>query len=91
MQIGNDALPQQVRILDDVQHFLVVILDQGQLEAILGRVKVDGAWTRRAIETVDGFALDASEIDRVIEGADNTIITEMERKLESGRFGKQWK
>lgn len=38
LQVGNDGLADQTRVLDDVEHFLIVPLDQRQLEAVFGGV-----------------------------------------------------
>ena len=53
----------------------MVIAQKGELEAILGGVDGNGAWTSGTVEAVHSLALDTSEVDRVIERADNTMVT----------------
>ena len=42
LQVGNDALPKEIRRADNVQHFFMVVAQKGELEAILGGVNSDG-------------------------------------------------
>lgn len=82
LQVADDALSQKVRILDNVEHFFMVVLEERELEAIFSGVECNGPWPSRAIETVDGLALDTSKVDGVIEGAYNTVIAEKDGKLQ---------
>ena len=81
LQVTNDALSQKVRVLDDVQHLFVIVLEKCKLEAVFGGVKCDCSWPSRAVETVDSLALDASEVNGIIEGAYNTVIAGQDGKL----------
>jgi hypothetical protein len=41
LQISNNALPKQSGSLDNVQHFLIIVLQQRQLEPILCWIESD--------------------------------------------------
>lgn len=75
LQIRDDALTQERRSLDDIQHFFVVVFEKSELESILSWVEGDGARAGRAIETVDSFSFDTGQVDWVVQCADHTMIT----------------
>jgi hypothetical protein len=52
----------------------MVVPEQGKLEPVLCRVKRNRSGSRRTVQAVCGFALDAREIDRVIECADHSVV-----------------
>jgi hypothetical protein len=74
LQVRDNALPKQVRRLDDVQHLIVVVPHESELEAIFGRVESDRLRPCGTVEAVNYLALDSSQIDRVIERAYDTVI-----------------
>lgn len=57
-----------------MEHFFVVVAQESKLEAILRRVNGDRSRTCRTVEAVNGAALDSSEINRVVERANDTSI-----------------
>jgi hypothetical protein len=75
LEVSDDALAKQVGGSDDVQHLFMVIPEQSQLETVLSRVEGDGFRAGGTVEAVDGLALDTGEVDRVVEGADNAMVT----------------
>ena len=74
LEICNDALTEQRRSTDDVQHFLVIVLEGRELEAVLRWVESDGPQACRTVKTVDGLALDAGQIYWVIQRADDAMV-----------------
>ena len=74
LEVGDDALAEQVRRPDEVQDLVVVVPDERVLEAVFGRVDGDGAGAGGAVEAVHGFAFDAGEVDGVVEGADYAVV-----------------
>jgi hypothetical protein len=74
LQIPNDALPDQIGRSDNLQHLVVVLADERQLESILCRINRDGLRLGRAVEAVHDLALDASKVDRLIERLDDPIV-----------------
>ena len=74
MEVGNDALANEVRGLNNLQDFLIVLFDQRKLELVLCRI--DGNTTRAGstIKTVDALSLDAGEVDRLLERANDAIV-----------------
>jgi hypothetical protein len=76
LQICYNTLTQQCRCTDYVEHLLVIIAQKRKLETIFRRIERDRSWACGSVETMDCLAFDAREIDRVIQGADDTVITE---------------
>ena len=56
-------------------HLLVSAIDQRQLELELGWVDAEDTSLTLAVETVDGGTLDSGDVDRQVEGPDNTRVT----------------
>ena len=75
LQICYNILTQQCRCTDYVQHILVIIAQKRKLETIFSRIESDRSWACGSVETMDCLAFDAREIDRVIQGTDDTVIT----------------
>lgn len=75
MQVRNDTLTHERGSLDNVQHFFKVVLQQSQFEAVLGGIEGNGTWSRGSVKTVDGLSLDASQIYRVVECTDDTVVS----------------
>lgn len=75
LQICNDRLPNEIAVAHHVQHLVVAALQNGQLEAILGRVDGEHARPAVTIEAVDRAALDARNIDWQIERANDAVVT----------------
>lgn len=75
LQVGDDALSDQVRVANDLQDLVVILLDQGQLEPILGGVDLNGARASSAVKTVYCGSLDAGKVDWLLQSLDNTVIT----------------
>jgi hypothetical protein len=74
LQIRDDALPEQSRSANDIQHLLVVVLKQRELEAVLRRVEGDGPGACRTVQTMHCLALDAGQVYRVIQRADYAMV-----------------
>lgn len=74
LQVCNDALSHEIAGPDNVQHFVVVVADERELEAVLGRIDRDCLRLRRAIEAMDRLALDTRQVDRLIKSLYNAIV-----------------
>lgn len=74
LKICNDTLSEQRRGLDNIKHLLVVVLQQSQFEPVFCGIERDGTRAGGTIETVNGLALDACQVNRVIQSADNAMI-----------------
>ena len=59
---------------NDVQHFLIVVTQESQLETILCGVDRYGAGASGAIQTVYSLSFHAREIYRIVQGANNAMI-----------------
>ena len=59
----------------------MVVPEQGQLEPVLRRIKRDCSGSRRTVQAVRGFALDAREIDRIVECAYHPVVASAIRKI----------
>lgn len=75
LKIGDDTLTDQARGFDNLQHFVVVPLDQRKLEPIFGRVNLKDARLSIAIKAVDIPALHTHEVNGLVESADNAVVT----------------
>lgn len=75
LQVGDDTLTDKVGCTDDLQDFIVVFLDQRELESVLCRVDGDGSRLCLSIQTVDGGALYSSQIDWLLQSLDDTVVT----------------
>lgn len=58
-----------------MQHVVVVVPHERELEAVFGGIERDGLRARRAIETVDSLALYPCEVHGVVERTDDAMIT----------------
>lgn len=74
LQIGDDALADQVGRSDDVQDFFVVLTDESELEAVFSRVDRDRLRSCVAVEAVNGLAFDAGEVNRLFERLDDAVV-----------------
>ena len=82
LQVGDDTLSDQLRRSHHVEHFVVLAVDQRQLELEFGRVDVEDARPSFAIETEDAVALDLRDVDRHVERADDAVIAVDQRVLD---------
>ena len=74
LQISYNALAQQIRSADKIQDFVIVVTDERKLKSIFCGVNGDGTRPSRTIQTVHNLALDASQVNRVVEGANDPMI-----------------
>jgi hypothetical protein len=58
-----------------MKHLLIIIAQKRKLETILGRIERDCPGTSGTVEAVNCLAFDAREVDRIIQGADDTVVT----------------
>lgn len=61
--------------LDDLEHLIIVSLDQRQLEPVLSRINFQDSRLGTAVQAVDVPALDLDEINSLVEGANDAIVT----------------
>jgi len=74
LQIGYNALAQQIRSANKIQDFVIVVTDERKLKSIFCGVNGDGTRPGGSIQTVHNLALDASQVNRVVEGANDPVI-----------------
>ena len=75
LQIRDDTLSQEIRRANNVQHLFMVVAEKCQLETVLRGVDRDRAGSCGPVKAVDRLALDASEVYRVVQGADHTVVS----------------
>ena len=75
LQIRDNTLSQEIRRANNVQHFFMVVAKKCKLEAILCGVDRNRAGSCGPVKAVDRLALDASEVYRVVRGADHTVVS----------------
>lgn len=64
-----------------MKHFFMIVFQQRQFEAILGRVKCNGSGARRSIQAMDNLALDTGEVDGVIKSTYDAMVAGSDNKL----------
>ena len=75
LEVGNDGLPNEVGVPDDVQDLVILPVNKGELELELGGINADFAGLAVPIERVHSVADDAGDVERLVEGADDAIVT----------------
>lgn len=83
LEVGDDALADEVGRSDDVKHLIVVLPDQGELEPVLGRIDGNRLGLCRSVETMDNLALDSCKIDRLVQGLDNSVVAVDDQAIQS--------
>jgi acylphosphatase len=68
-----------------VEDLIVVLAHKGELEAVFGRVDGNGPRLGVAVEAVDHLALDASEVDGLLQSLDDAVVAVFWRGREEGR------
>jgi hypothetical protein len=58
-----------------MKHFLILLVDQSQFEAILGRVNDNFTHFSITIQGKQLLSLDSGQINGLIQGANNAIVT----------------
>jgi hypothetical protein len=74
LQISYDALAQQTRSANEIQDFVIVVADERKLKSILCGVNGDSTRTSGTVQTVHNLALDASQVDWVVKGANDPMV-----------------
>lgn len=74
LEIGNDALTNEVRVSDDAENLVVVTLGQRKLESVFGRVDFNRSGLAGSVDTMDGLALDSREVDGLLKRLDDAGI-----------------
>lgn len=75
LQVGDNALTDEVRGANDLKHFIIVFLDQRELESVLCRVDCDCPGLCLSIQTVDRGSLYSCQVNGLVESLDDTVIT----------------
>jgi hypothetical protein len=75
LEITNDTLSNEIGGSDNLEDFIVILPDEGQLESVLGRIDRDGSRFGTSVKAVDDITLDSSQVDGLLKGLDNTVIT----------------
>lgn len=74
LKVCDDALTQEIGRANDVQHLLMVVAKQSELEPIFCRIDRDGPRPSGTVEAVNSLALHTSEVHGVVQGADHAMI-----------------
>jgi len=82
LEVGDDALSDEVGVSDDLEDLVVVLLRESELESVLGRVDVDGSRSSVSVDAVNDLALDSSEVDGLVESLDDPGVAEEEKEDE---------
>ena len=82
LEVRDDALTDQAGSLDNVEHLIVMALDQRELETVLCRVDCEDLGLRSPVEAVDTLALHTNQVDGVLKSANNTVVAVHEGVLD---------
>ena len=74
LQVRDDALAHETRILDDLQHLLIIALDERQLESIFCRVDIQDFGLSGSVKTVYASCPNFHEVDRLIQSSHDAIV-----------------
>lgn len=74
LQVGDNALAQQTRSTNEIQDFVIIVTDERKLESIFCGINSDGTRPSRAVQTVHDLALDSSQVDWVVKGANDPVV-----------------
>jgi hypothetical protein len=74
LQIGDNALAQQTRSTNEIQDFVIIVADESKLESILCGVNGDCTRPSRAVQTVHNLALDSSQVNWIVKGANDPVV-----------------
>lgn len=74
LQVRDDALSDEAGSLDDLEHLVIIPLDQGKFEAVLSRINLQDSGLGCAVQAVDVAALDPNKVDSLVESTDNSIV-----------------
>ena len=56
-------------------HLVILVVDESQLELVLGRVDAEDTRATLAVQAVHVVALDAGDVDGQVQGADDAVVT----------------
>jgi hypothetical protein len=68
-------LPNKIRASYDLENLVVVLSDEGELEAIFCRVNGDCPGFGSPVKTVNDLTFDSSEVNWLVKSLDDSVIT----------------
>ena len=74
LEIGDDRLSDEFGGAHHVEHFIVFAIDQGQFEFEFRGIDGEDLRTSLSIQTEDGVAFDLGDVDRQVQGANDSMI-----------------
>jgi len=74
LQVGDNALAQQIRSTNEIQDFVIIVTDERKLESIFSGINSYGTRPSRAVQTVHDLALNSSQVDWVVKGANDPVV-----------------
>lgn len=57
------------------QNLVIIVLDQREFKLVFGGIHCNGTWPRGAIQAVNVLPFDTSEVDRLLEGSNNAVVS----------------
>lgn len=75
LEITDNTLSDKIGRSDDLEDLIVILPDESQLESVLGRIDSDGSGLGTSVKAVNDITLDSGEVNGLLEGLDNTVIT----------------
>mmetsp|Transcript_5041 Transcript_5041/g.12587 ORF Transcript_5041/g.12587 Transcript_5041/m.12587 type:complete len:272 (+) Transcript_5041:190-1005(+) len=82
LQVGDDALADQIGVLHHAQHHVELAPVQRQLEAVLGAENRNGAIARLAIQAVHTAVAHAGDVDGRIQRENGAVVAVGQQELD---------
>jgi len=82
LKVSDDTLSDQIGVSNDLQNFIVVLLDEGELETVFRGIDLDRSRSRGPVQAVNGRSLDSSQVDRLLQRLDDPVIAGNVEKIQ---------
>lgn len=75
LEVRDNALTNEVRVFDDLEHLVVIPFDQSHFKPVLGGIDVKHLWLCLPVKAVYVSTLDLGEVNRLIQRTDDSVVT----------------
>lgn len=75
LEVRNNALTNEVRVFDDLEHLVVIPLDQSHFKPVLGGVDVEHLRLCLPVKAVYVPTLDLGKVNCLIQRTNDSVVT----------------
>lgn len=75
LEVRNNALTNEVRVFDDLEHLIVIPLDQSHFKPVFGWVDVKHLRLCLPVKAVHIPTLDLGKVNSLIQRTDDSVVT----------------